>query len=396
MFEIRAIEETEVNAFRDVMITSFGDDAESDPDGERRFRNLVEHGRAWMAFDGRVPVATAAAYAMELGIPGGTMPIAGLTMVSVRPSHRRRGILTAMIDRFFADARAHDAALFGLWASEATIYGRFGFGVAAEGDTLELDHRGLAIAAIGEHDGCQYVDEIEAREVLPPIYARAIADRPGALHRTPTWWRERRFLESPLSRGGRSRRRYVVARRDGEAVGYVVFRQGDLHDTTTGGKTSIVELVGVDPRAEASLWHLIAGIDLFPRSTWEYAPVDSVLPWIASNSRRLVRKREDTLWLRIDDVARTLAARRYAGDGEIRIVVEGEEHGLVVKNGSRTNTSTSASTTTVEMTRAALSSIFLGGIRAAALGRAGWITGDVELLDRMFAWPVAPWCPEVF
>ena len=51
------------------------------------------------------------------------------------------------------------------------------------------------------------------------------------------------------------------------------------------------------------------------------------------------------------------------------------------------------------MPRAALGSLYLGGVAASRLARADRVHGDAAALataDRLFGWPVAPWCPEVF
>ncbi|HEX2689920.1 MAG TPA: GNAT family N-acetyltransferase, partial [Kofleriaceae bacterium] len=300
MLDIRPIAPDEADAFRDCVMTTFGGDLDDDPAGAERVRALIAPGRAWAAFDGATVAATAASFALTLGIPGGTLPMAGLTMVTVRPTHRRRGILRELLRLYVEDARQHGEPIGGLWASEATIYGRFGYGIAAEGDKLEVDTRGLAITRRRDDDDVhEWIDEAAARERLPEIYARAIADRPGALHRSEAWWRERRFLEAPFLRGGASRRRYVIVRRGRDAVGYVVYRQrGTFSSGLPNGTAEIVELVATDPAAEASLWRFILGIDLFPRATWGNAPTDTTLPWIVSDVRRVVRQRGDTLWLR--------------------------------------------------------------------------------------------------
>ncbi|MEO7735359.1 MAG: GNAT family N-acetyltransferase, partial [Kofleriaceae bacterium] len=225
MLEIRPIADDEMDAFRACFMTTFGSEAGDDPAGTERVRALVPPGRIWGAFEGPTVVATAGTYALTVGVPGGTIAMAGLTMVTVRPTHRRRGILRSLIQRHLDDARAHGEAISGLWASEATIYGRFGYGIAVESDVLVLDSRGGALAAVGEPDACVWIELDEARARLPAIYARAIADRPGALHRDAAWWRERRFTETPWGRSGASVRRHVIVRRGEVDVGYVVYRQ---------------------------------------------------------------------------------------------------------------------------------------------------------------------------
>jgi predicted acetyltransferase len=380
-------------------MTTFGSDADDDPGGGDRMRVLLAAGRAWAAFDRGAMVATAGTYGLTVGVPGSTMAMAGLTMVAVRPTHRRRGILGELIRLHLDDARARGESISGLWASEATIYGRFGYGVAVESAAIELATRGLTVAAIGEPDRCEWLDEPAALVRLPAIYARAIAGRPGALHRDEVWWRERRFLEVPFMRGSASLRRHVVARRGAEDVGYVVYRQRPrFEDGLPVGATELIALIAIDPRAEASLWRFVAGIDLFPIARWGNAPADSVLPWIVSNPRQVLRRQVDTLWLRIDDVAAALVARRYPVDGELRLAAGDATWGLVIEGG-RARCGRVEAAPELRFEGTALGSVFLGGVSVAALARAGRITGAPEAIaraDRMFAWPVAAWCPEMF
>jgi predicted acetyltransferase len=403
MIEIRTITQDEAEVFRDAVLSTFGGDRDDDPSGGDRVRALIAPGRAWAAFDGGAVVATAASFALTLGIPGGTLPMAGLTMVTVRPTHRRRGILRELIGRHLEDARQRGEPISGLWASEAAIYGRFGYGIAVESDALEIDTRGLTITdrsgATRDEDVCEWIDEAAARERLPGIYARAIADRPGALHRSEVWWRERRFLETPFMRGGASRRRHVLVRRGGEPVGYVAYRQrAEYFEHTPSGATEIVELIALDVAAEASLWRFILGIDLFPTAKWDNAPTDTTLPWIVSDARRVARHRRDTLWLRIDDVAATLSARRYPADGALRLAL-GEATWQLEVNGGQARCTQVDAAPELRFERAALGSVVLGGVSVALLARAGQITGAhdaVARADRLFAWPIVPWCPELF
>ena len=250
--EIRTITDEEVDAFRESLLRTFGVPAEGDPNSGDRVRKLIDdRSQAGGVFDGGAIVGTAGTFQLQLGIPGGTLPVAGLTMVTVQPTHRRRGLLRKLMQLHLDDAKQRGYAVSGLWASESKIYGRFGYAVAAEHTTRIEDARLLRMAP-REHDDLELVDEARARVLLPDIYARATADRPGIMRRTETWWRERCFLEAPWHRGGATARRHVVAKRGGEYVGYVVYRQ-KLGDADLGGKASILEMHGIDLRAQATL-----------------------------------------------------------------------------------------------------------------------------------------------
>jgi predicted acetyltransferase len=402
---IRTISDEEVPAFRNTLMSTFGEDEDdADPGGSERMRKLIAPGRMWAAFDGPHLVGTAATFDHAIGVPGGgTLEMAGLTMVTVRPTHRRRGILRELIRLHLEEARSRKIPASGLWASESSIYRRFGYGLASVSDGIEIHGAGnVRFAdnwAEAPSDDVETLDESRARERLPAIYARVTANRPGALRRGDTWWRERRFLETPFMRRGASRRRHVIARRGGDDVGFVAYRQRPkFTDGLPAGTIEIIELHGIDARAEASLWKFAMSIDLFPTVTWWCAPVDCPLPWMLADWRRVKRQRADNLWLRIEDIPAALALRSYAHDGRLRFAVDGATWELVVADGKGRCAPTSDAAQ-ITMDRPTLGSLYLGGTSASALARGELVRGDATALtvaDCLFGSAIAPWCPEVF
>ncbi|MCX5744805.1 MAG: GNAT family N-acetyltransferase [Proteobacteria bacterium] len=313
MIDVRTITADEVPAFREAMMATFGFDDEADPDGATRTRALLAPAQMWAAFDDGTVVATAAAFDLALGLPGG----ASLPM------------------------------------------GR----------------------------------------ALPAIYAAATAARPGVLRRSETWWRERRFLDAPMMRGGASRRRYVVARRGADDVGYLVYRQrpGSLGGRASG-RVELVELIAVDATAEATLWRFACALDLFPIVAWSDAPTDCPVSWLVDDPRRVQRTRIDSLWLRIEDVATALAARHYPSEGVLTLAIDDVIWQLAALGG-RGRCTPSTGPAQLRLTRSTLGALYLGGTPASQLARAGLVDGDpaaLALADRLFASPIAPWCPEVF
>jgi predicted acetyltransferase len=400
--DIRTITDGEVSAFREAALAVFGADPEVEAgiNGADQHRALIGPGQAWGAFDSGMMVGTAATFDFTISLPGGTsMPMAGLTLVTVRPTHRRRGILRQLIRLHLDDARSRGFAVSGLWASDAPIYPRFGYGLAAYCDNVEIT--GAHTLRVGERelDTLEPIDEACARALLPDIYARAVAARPGALRRSDVWWHQRRFLETPWARGGASRRRHVIVRRGSDLVGYAVYRQrGKFTDGIPDGKLEINELLAVDARAEATLWKLLLSVDLFPTVAWWNAPADSALPWLVDDMRRIKSRRADSLWLRIEDVPAALGARRYTTDGTLRFALGPATYELVVEHGrGHCTPTTQAADLTLAVTT--LATLFLGTTTATQLARADLIQGEASALvtaDHLFASQVAPWCPEVF
>jgi predicted acetyltransferase len=213
-------------------------------------------------------------------------------------------------------------------------------------------------------------------------------------------------------RGGASRRRHVLAVRAerGDAgaprpVGYLQYRQrASYSDGLPTGSLEIIELMGVDLRAEATLWQYALRADLFPRVTWWNAPVDDPLPWLVTDPRRVRRRRTDTLWLRIGDLPAALAARRYAADGALRLVVDGAAWDLTAEGGGHgrcvaATAEGAGAPPTLRLALPVLASLYLGGFSAAQLARGGLVHGTPQAIsaaDRLFASATAPWCPEVF
>lgn len=398
--EIRAIDDGEILQFREAVLNTFGSDADVDPGGDDMHRALVAPGQSWAAFDEGAVVATAATFNLEISVPGGAaLPMAGLTMVTVRPSHRRRGILRQLMQRHLDDARERRFPVSGLWASQAPIYGRFGYGLASFCEVYDIEDAHALRVTDRTFDELVWIDEARAREVLPAIYAPAIAERPGALRRSSAWWRERRFLETPWARGGASKRRHVLARRGDELVGYVVFRQrGKFSDGQPSGQLDINELVAIDARAEATLWRFALSVDLFPKVTWWNAPADDALPWLVDDFRGIKRRRGDGLWLRIEDVPATLERRTYSTDGVLRIGIGATTYELAIERGhARCMPSTKPADLECDMQ--ALATLYLGCVTATQLSRAERVRGDrraLQLADRVFATELAPWCPEIF
>ena len=403
---VRPITADEVPAVIECVTQVFGVDPTQDPQVHERVRALNPVGRMVAAFDGELAVATASTFSFTLTTCGGTAPMGGLTIVTVRPTHRRRGLLRHLMAAHLADVRARHEPISGLYASEGTIYRQFGYGVAVESDELVLAAGDDLFPAPRDRELVPLTDP-QALATLPTIYAEAAADRPGMYTRSHEWWQWRRIADRPSWRRGCSPRRHVVVRDRGVNRGYVVYRQHlEFTDGRPSGTIDVEELVALDPGAEAALWHHVATIDLYPKVTVDNAAVDTIAPRLACDPRRVMRRsRHDTLWLRLDDVAAALAARRYAQDDALTFELAGGRDAepptrwrLVVDGGHGTCVPAVASPD-VTLDRATLGAMYLGGTGAALLARAGKIAGSADAiarLDRLFAWPTAPWCAEQF
>jgi len=405
--EIRAIEPGELGAMLQAVSLGFGFDA--DPRRiDESWGRINEAERTRCAFDGNQIVGTLGAYSFDLAVPGGTLPLGGTTQVSVRATHRRRGVLRAMMDAHLDDVRARGEPLAGLWASEAGIYGRFGYGCASQLTAIEIERSRSAFARPLEAGGrTRLLDAATARAELPPLYESLWRARPGSFARPTAWWDARHFADPSAMRGGASALRRVLYERDGEARGFLQYRtkmHGDGHGLPRG-ELQIFELHGADPEARAALWRLALDVDLIDRIQWWNAPIDDPLFWLLADPRRAMRRVRDGLWIRIVDLPRALAGRSYTREGSVVLAVSDpmlpENGGTWLLEGgpggakcARTDASAD-----LELDVEALGAIYLGGFAPSALAHAGRIRGTRDALaraDAMFPWSPLPWCPEIF
>jgi len=404
---VRPITEHENLAFRERITAAFGSDLpEDDPEGEERFLEQLPLERTRCAFDGSDLVGTLGTFEYEVTVPGGmALPMAGTTMVSVAPTHRRRGALRLMMLAHLEDVRAHDEPFAGLWASESSIYGRFGFGLAADMVDVELDARALDFGSDEPVTQIRLIGVAEAEASLPAVYDRVRTTRPGMLSRPDAWWKWRTFYDPQHWREGASAKRYVIHEGADGVDGYVIYRQKAKWEAFPEGKVSIIELLASTGEAHDALWRYITGIDLFPKVTYWNQPVDDELHWRVTEPRRVQRKISDSLWLRILDVERALGSRRYPVPGTLRIAVHDAVFPDLVGTYLLSVSEDAAACTRTDeepdlsMDIDALSAIYLGGRQLWSLARAGRVhgTGDaIRKADAMFSWDPAPWTTSVF
>jgi predicted acetyltransferase len=226
-----------------------------------RFTQRMDVGRVHAAWDGDRIVGGAGAFSFRMSVPGGDLPTAGISIVGVLPTHRRRGVLTALMRAQLADCRARGDAAAYLWASESTIYPRFGYGLAALAGEMTLSRERTAFALPFEPRGSfRLVDVEEAARVFPPLYEQQYAERPGMFTRSKAWWEGRRLIASPW--GPQTAKRLALLELDGEPAGYAIYTvtQEWAHGSSVGNVT-IVEAVAPTPEATRELWRWLLDFD---------------------------------------------------------------------------------------------------------------------------------------
>lgn len=272
-----------------------------------------EEGTSLSAWDGDRCVGHAGAFDFLTAVPGGSLvPTAGVTRVGVRPTHTRRGLLTQMMTELLLDAAAQGKALASLRASEARIYGRFGYAVAGEAWDVEIDvHRGVRVVAPVAPGSIRLLHHDEVMATIPPLHDRIGLDRPGALVRPG--WMHTRFLGDAAS-GTKSTFVIVHTAPDGTDDGWAQYSTGGGPEfgQPEGSTCTVHDLWGASHAVELALWRFVLDLDLIDRVRAQERPTDDVVRF-ALNDVRYYKSiaRFDEQWVRLLDVDAALQTRTY-------------------------------------------------------------------------------------
>jgi len=369
-----------------------------------RFLPFIEPSRAFAAKDSGAVVAGCGSFPFELTVPGGTVRAAGLSVVGVSPTHRRRGILRGMMRAQLDDVHRRGEPVAILWASEDTIYGQFGYGMASVSGDIEVAKSATAFAqpfkARGEF---RILGETEALAPLAEAYERARLDHPGMIARSEEWWRHRRLADPESRRQGAGELNRVLLSLDGRPSGYALYRITQKFEAgISAGYVSVIEAVGATPEATRELWRFLFDIDWVAGVKGMLLPMDHPLFFLLARPREMKFRIHDGLWVRLVDLPAALAQRRL-GEGA-PVVIEVADAFCSWNAGRWSVGPKGAERTTADAELAcditALGSVYLGGFRFAQLERAGRVTelrpGAAARADALFPADRAPWCPEIF
>ncbi|MFF4959574.1 GNAT family N-acetyltransferase [Streptomyces sp. NPDC001222] len=372
-------------------------------------KELSDFGRSLGAWDEKVCVGTAGAYRFRLTVPGGaSVPTAGITMVSVAATHRRRGVLTAMMRRQLDDIRDWGEPLAVLTASEPAIYGRFGYGVGTLQLRAEIDTSRVQLSVPPGTDDVRlrYAAPADALDACEAVYAGLVPGRPGMLARQPGWERVA-LLDPPGERDGASALQCVVAERDGETTGYARFRTR-LGWGATGhnGTVTLSDLAALDPATGAALWRFLFGIDLTTTLAVRGRPVDEAWQHLVSDIRRCTPQLRDGLYVRLADVGAALQARTYQAPVDVVFEVAdafcpwNEGRWRLVGDANGASCARTRDAADLALSVRELGSAYLGGVSLTALAAAGRVRelrpGALAEASLAFGSPVAPWLPHGF
>jgi predicted acetyltransferase len=367
-----------------------------------RFTQVLPLDRMHAAFDGDEIVGGAGVFPFDFSVPGGSLRCGGVTVVGVYPTHRRRGALRAMMDAQLRDIHERGEPIAALWASEETIYGRFGYGLASWVGEVTVPREWNAFAEPLERRGrVRFVDHDEAASLLPSVWEALRAQRSGMFARTEAWW-TLRTLRVPDEEKANPKR-IVVLELDGDVQAYALYKSEMKFEGGIAGSTlQVAEAIGTTPQASAELWRFLLDVDWQAQVHATLVPPDHPLFLLLATPRRVQYRMGDGLWVRIVDVGAALSGRAFTGEGAVVFEVR---DAVCPWNEGRWRVSAEGATRVeaeadIALDVSALGSAYLGAVSFDQL-RSGLrleelTHGAIERADALFAWRPLPWCPEIF
>lgn len=407
--EIRPVVDGEWTAISNTIRAALLGQPVTDDLTEKR-RGSWEESDGLAAWEGERCVGHVAAFRFVTTVPGGArLPTAGYTRVGVLPTHTRRGLLRTMMEQTMRDAHDRGQVLASLRASEATIYGRFGFGLGGDSTVATITTAtALPLRTDPVGGSVRLLDRDELHEVVAPLYDRCAARGVGMIDR-PAWvWGIEFERVAEPTEDNQVRGRHVAVHTDEGGVddAYAHYEVGwdDGFGELPRASGRIHELFATSPEAERAMWEYILGIDLI--GTWRVErPVDDPFRRTLADVRAYaVELRWDEQWIRLIDVDAALRARTYApASGS---VVVGVTDPLLDHNAGRWRVSADGAERTdadadVTVDIATISSAYLGGVSWSVLAASGEVAGDVDpsvvaTLDTLFTVHPSPFCGTEF
>src|SRR6516162_10222333 len=287
----------------------FGRSAPNEDQAER-FTRVLPAERIYAAWEGSRAVGGLGAFPFRLTIPGGSVPAAGVTIAAVLPSHRRRGVLRAMMRALLDACHERGEPVAYLWATEDTIYGRFGFGLASFTAEIDLPRERSAFHMPFAPSGhVQLVSPEAAEEFVAPVYEQVAVETPGMFARSSTWWQARVLADPEWRRGTSGDLQCAVVENEGRPTAYALYRMNSAFERSLQtGSVAVIEAMADSPEATRSIWRYLFDIDWMARVKAWLLPLDHPLLLLLAEPRRLGFSLRDGVWVRLLDIKAALSA----------------------------------------------------------------------------------------
>ena len=403
-YELRPIRADETEAYARAVGEAFQFDPRDDE--LALWREMIEPERTLAAFAGEAIVATSELISMRIAIPGAVVPMAGVSAVGVHAVHRRRGLLDRMMRRHLDAIHEHgEEVLATLWASEAGIYGRFGFGTAVRVSELSVRSAEAVLTAVPEARPRAGTPAALLAD-MKTVHDAFFGARPGMIAREGRAWKAA-TIDLEGDREGAGRLRALIFDGAGGPEGYALFA---VRKQETEGRPDDVivlhELVALTAVARASLWEHLLRMSLSRTVRWSRAPLDDELAHMLTDSGAVTAKVDDGLFVRLVDVSAALEARTYSAPVDVVLEVSdavcpwNARRWRLAGDATGATCERSAAPADLALSACELGAAFLGGTTLAALTAAGRVeertAGAAASASRAFKAEREPWCFEQF
>lgn len=358
-----------------------------------------------------VPVATVSSWTLPLTVPGRRQVAAvAVSSVTVAPTHHRRGIARALLEAELRTAASQRLPVAVLTASEATLYGRYGFGPATRALDLAIDPRRAGWIGPEASGRVHLVSLQHVHAFGREIMERAQLHSPGDVALDDYLWG---VLAGVVGHSEEEAMRIRAVRYDdaeGVPQGFAVYEVTGTDDDFANRVATVNHLCAATDDAYAGLWRYFLELDLIGSVSAPLRSADEPLLWQVANPRAVrVTEHRDHLWLRILDLKDALEARRYSASGTIVLTVSdpldfaaGRVLLTVDVTGAATVTrlepdAPDQADTVAELSLGVseLSSLYLGGASATTFLRAGRVAeqrpGSAAAFDALFRSSTTPW-----
>jgi predicted acetyltransferase len=382
----------------------FGQSAPTNEDRFARLTRVLPAERVYGAWQEGCAVGGLAAFPLQLTVPGGGVAAAGITAAGVLPTHRRQGVLRAMMRAMLNACLERGEPVAYLWATEDKIYGRFGFGLASFSAEIDLPREHSAFDAPFAASGhVRLVPPAAADEQIASVYERVASATPGMFARSTAWWQARILADPEWRRGAAGDLQCAVFETGGQPAAYALYRINPAFEQgLQTGSVTVLEALGETSEAATAIWRFLLDIDWMARVRASLLPLDHPLLLLLAEPRRLGFSLRDGVRVRLVDVKAALSARSYQGQGTVTIEIIDK---FCPWNAGRWRIGADGVERTVEdpdlrCDITALGSVYLGGFTWMQLARALRVrevcSGAIARADVLFRTDTLPWCPEIF
>lgn len=403
--DIRHITPNEEEEYLKIVYTVFG--TQPFQDYLERRKHTMEIERCLAAFVDEKIVGANGVLTFTLSVPGGVVKAGGIIDVVVYPTHRRQGIMSKIMKKQLNEIFQKDEPIAFLYSADSGTYGRFGFGLATFQESWEIQRHDTKFRkTLIDYDSVENIEMVSSEEIsnlMPKIFELAWNQRPGMIKRERSRWNRLKLEMERKDMPGISS--YALFKKNGKYEGYINYRL-NLNSTATDGNLIINEIISTTDEAHLNLLNFCMNIDGVNKITSKSRPIDDPITWVLEDPRKLSRKIEDQLHLRILDVPNALVSRKYNVDGEITILVEdnildsNNAKFILKKLGNIVKCEKTNLPHDIKIDIRELGSLYLGGTSWLNLWKSKLIeTNSLEklyLADQMFNTIASPWCADYF